>query len=81
MILDLIVSKEIDGFSAKVNSLEGVESWAENEEDAIRKVLELIVFYFNLESEKEIKVDKIKKSGNFNQYKIVFGRTSERVFD
>ncbi len=81
MILDLIVKKEIDGFGAIIPSLEGVESWAHTEEEAIDKILDLLMFYFNIGDKKEITVDRTAKRGKEIHYKIIFGRAHERVFD
>jgi predicted RNase H-like HicB family nuclease len=81
MILDLIVRKEIDGFSAKVPSLQGVETWAHTEDDALDKILDMLVFYFNLSDKKEISVDRTAKKKDTLHYKLIFGGTHERVFD
>ncbi len=81
MILDLYVKKETDGYSARIPSLEGVETWAHDEEEAIDKVLDLLLFYFNIPDKKEITVDRAAKRGDEIRYKIIFGRTHERVFD
>ena len=81
MILDLYVQKEVDGYSAKIVNLEGMETWAHSEEEAIDKILDLLLFYFNIGDKKEIKVDRVSKRGSKLHYKIIFGRTHERVFD
>jgi predicted RNase H-like HicB family nuclease len=35
MILDLIIDKSGDGYSAEIPSIKGCECWAHDEEDAI----------------------------------------------
>jgi predicted RNase H-like HicB family nuclease len=72
MVLDLIVTDTGDGFSAEVPSVNGCESWAHEEEEAMNKTVELLRFYLNLSSDLEIKIDKARKSKNKSVYKLVF---------
>ncbi len=74
MILDLIVTKTDDGYDAKIPSLNEAESWAHTEDEAIDKVLELLLFYLGLEEKKEIKVDLARKEKNQTIYKLVFNK-------
>lgn len=74
MILDLIVTKTDDGFTAEVPSLSGCESWAHKEDDAIDKTLELVYFYLNLTEDQKIKVDRARKHSNKIIYKLVFDK-------
>lgn len=81
MILDLLVKKEVDGYSAEIPSLNGMESWAHSEEEAIEKIIDLLTFYFNIPDKKEIVIDRVSKHGNELRYKVIFGKPHERVFD
>lgn len=74
MVLDLIVTKTDDGFTAEIPSIKGCESWAHIEEDAINKTLELFKFYIQAEQNFKIKVDKARKEGNKIVYKIIFDK-------
>jgi predicted RNase H-like HicB family nuclease len=74
MILDMIVHKTDDGFTAEVPGLKGCESWAHTEDDVIGNVLDLVVFYLNLGSRKEIKVDRARTSKNRVIYKLIFDK-------
>ncbi|MBL1212782.1 MAG: hypothetical protein HND52_05410 [Ignavibacteriae bacterium] len=74
MILDLIVVKTNDGYTAEVPSLNGVETWAHEEEEAITKVIDLLKFYLNLDDENEIKIDRARRSKNRTVYKIIFDK-------
>ena len=72
MVLDLVVISSDDGYTAEVPTIKGCESWAHNEEDAITKTVELLVFYLNLNDSKNIKVDKARKSKHKSIYKLFF---------
>lgn len=72
MVLDLIVVKTDDGFTAEVPSLKGCESWAHEEEEVIDKSLELVNYYLNMPEDAEIKVDKARRNKNRTVYKLVF---------
>ncbi len=74
MILDLIVTKTDDGFDAKVPSLNEAETWAHTEDEAIDKILELLLFYLGIEDKKEIKIDLARKENNKTIYKLVFNK-------
>ncbi|MGD8782266.1 MAG: hypothetical protein PVH88_25295 [Ignavibacteria bacterium] len=74
MVIDLIVTNTGDGYTAEVPSLKGCESWAHNEDEVIGKVLELVRFYTQLDDDKEIKVDRARKSKNRVVYKLVFNK-------
>ena len=41
MVLDLIITKTDDGFTADVPSVKGCESWAHTEDEVVEKTLEL----------------------------------------
>jgi len=72
VVLDLIVIKSDDGFTAEVPSVKGCESWAHKEEDVINKTLELIRFYLKIPGGRKILVDRARKTGNTTVYKLVF---------
>ena len=74
MILDLIVTKTDDGYTSEVPSLNGCESWAHDEDEAINKSLELVFYYLNLPSDQKIKVDRARKHSNKIIYKLVFDK-------
>lgn len=74
MVLDLVVSNTGDGYTANVPSLNGCESWAHEEEDAIENVIELLRFYLSLPTDTEIKVDKARGSKTKVIYKLVFDK-------
>ncbi len=74
MVLDLIVDHSGDGYSAEIPSIKGCECWAHKEEDVISKSLELLSFYLSLPVEKEILVDKARKTSTKTIYKLVFDK-------
>ena len=74
MVLDLIIDKSGDGFSAEIPSIKGCECWAHQEDDAISKSLELLSFYLNLPNDKEILVDKARGSSHKTIYKLIFDK-------
>jgi hypothetical protein len=71
MILDLIVTKTNDGYTAEVPSLKGCESWAHDEETVIEKIFEMASFYLRIDV-KVIKLDKARKEENKTIYKLIF---------
>lgn len=74
VVLDLIITKTDDGFTAVVPSIKGCESWAHIEEDAINKTLELFRFYMQRGNDLKIKLDLARKEGNVFVYKIIFDK-------
>ncbi len=73
MVIDLIVTKTNDGYTAEVPSLKGCESWAHDEDTVIIKILELSSFYLQLPV-KEIKLDRARKENNTIIYKLIFNK-------
>ncbi len=71
MILDVIVKKSDDGFTAEIPSLKGCESWAHDEESVLAKILEVASFYLKIDSAKKLKLDKARVSKNKSVYKLV----------
>lgn len=74
VVLDLIITKTDDGFTAEVPSIKDCESWAHIEEDAINKTLELLRFYMQRGNDLKIKLDLARKEGNVFVYKIIFDK-------
>ena len=75
MILDIIVKKTDDGYTAEIPSLKGCESWAPDEETVLNKILELASFYLRTSKEK-FKVDKARVKSNTSVYKLVFNKST-----
>ena len=74
MILDVIVIKSDDGFTAEIPSIKGCESWAHDEETVLDKIIELASFYLQTKSNK-FKLDKARVKANISVYKLVFDKT------
>ena len=73
MILDIVMNKTDDGYTAEIPSLKGCESWAHDEDTAMDKVLELASFYLKTDV-KKFKVDRARKNKNKIIYKLVFNK-------
>ncbi len=71
MVLDLVIHKSDDGFSAEIPSLNGCESWAHDEDTVIQKILELAAFYLKTDV-KGFKLDKARGNKSHTIYKLVF---------
>jgi predicted RNase H-like HicB family nuclease len=71
MVLDVVVTKTSDGFTAEIPSLSGCESWAHDEDTVLSKILELASFYLKTDI-KKLKLDKARKVKNYSVYKLVF---------
>jgi hypothetical protein len=71
MVIDLIISKTNDGYTAEVPSIKGCECWAHEEDNAIEKIVELVSFYLQL-TPKEIRIDRARKEENKIIYKLIF---------
>lgn len=71
MILDIIVVKTNDGYTAEIPSLTGCESWASDEDTVLSKILELAAFYLKTDM-KKFKLDKARRKQNHTIYKLVF---------
>ncbi len=74
MVLDLIVTKTDDGYSAEIPSLKGCESWAHNEDDVILKTLDIFKLYIQANPDFKYKLDRARKEGNVITYKIIFDK-------
>lgn len=71
MVLDIIVTKTNDGFTAEIPALSGCESWAHDEDTVLSKILELASFYLKTDI-KKFKLDKARRVKNRSVYKLVF---------
>ncbi|HEX9253371.1 MAG TPA: hypothetical protein VF870_14085 [Ignavibacteriaceae bacterium] len=71
MVIDLIVTKTNDGYTAEVPSIKGCESWAHDEDTVIEKIIELTSFYVR-QPAKEIKLDRARREENKIIYKLIF---------
>jgi predicted RNase H-like HicB family nuclease len=74
MVLDLIVKKRDDGFTAEIPSIKGCESWAHDEESVIENVIELASFYLDIEKN-QFKIDKARKGVKHDVYKLIFTKS------
>lgn len=74
MILDIVVTKTNDGFTAEVPSIKGCECWAPNEDEVLEKIVELSKYYLKLRKNDKVNLDKAR--GNFDKkiYKLVFNK-------
>ena len=76
MVLDLIVTKTNDGFTAEIPSINGLDAWAHQEDEVIEKAIEMMKFYLNLDDDNEIKIDRARRSKNKTVYKIIFDKAN-----
>ncbi|BDQ02158.1 MAG: hypothetical protein KatS3mg036_0531 [Ignavibacterium sp.] len=74
MVVDIVIKKAIDGYSAEIPSIKGCESWAHDEETALEKILELASFYLKLPKDK-FKLDKARKEEDTIIYKLIFHKS------
>ena len=75
MILDIILNKTDDGFTAEIPSIHGCECWAHNEDAAMDKIIELAAYYLKTDS-KYFKLDRARTSRNKIVYKLVFNKSN-----
>jgi predicted RNase H-like HicB family nuclease len=74
MILDVIVNKTNDGYTAEVPSINGCESWAHDEDTVLSKILELAAFYLKTDI-KKFKLDKARRLKSQSIYKLIFNKS------
>jgi predicted RNase H-like HicB family nuclease len=74
MVLDIVVHKTDDGFTAEVPSLKGCETWAHDEDTAIARVVELVAFYLKTD-QKLFKIDKARGNRTRTVYKLIFSKS------
>ncbi|GIK23193.1 MAG: hypothetical protein PHY57_14405 [Ignavibacterium sp.] len=73
MVLDLVVTKTNDGYTAEIPSIKGCESWAHDEDTVIEKIIELSSFYLQVPV-KQLKIDRARKEDNRIIYKLIFDK-------
>ena len=74
MILDIIINKTDDGYTAEIPSLRGCECWAHNEDSVLDKIIELAAYYLKVDKKEKFKVDKARTAKNKSIYKLVFNK-------
>ncbi|MCA2005359.1 MAG: hypothetical protein LDL01_06120 [Ignavibacterium sp.] len=74
MVVDIVINKVIDGYSAEIPSIKGCESWAHDEETALEKIIELASFYLKIPKDK-FKIDKARKEEDSVIYKLIFHKS------
>ncbi len=74
MILDVVVTKTNDGYTAEIPTLSGCESWAHNEDIVLSKILELAAFYLQTDINK-FKLDKARRLKSQSIYKLIFNKS------
>jgi predicted RNase H-like HicB family nuclease len=75
MVLDIIIKKTDDGYTAEIPGIKGCESWAHDEDTVIEKITELAAFYLKIDS-KKFKIDRARKIKNNIVYKLVFNKNN-----
>ena len=73
MVLDIIVKKSNDGYTAEIPAIKGCESWAHDEDTVLQKIVELASFYLTIKTER-FKLDKSSVHFNTSVYKLVFNK-------
>jgi predicted RNase H-like HicB family nuclease len=71
MVIDLIVSKTDDGFTAEIPSLQGCETWAHTEDEVLDKISEMAKFYMNIDENTKLLIDRARGSVERRIYKII----------
>lgn len=74
MVLDIVIRKTDDGFTAEIPSLKGCECWAHDENTVMNKILDLAAYYLKINSKEKFKVDKARGTKNKTIYKLVFNK-------
>jgi len=71
LILDVIVIKSDDGFTAEIPSLKGCDAWAHDEDTVLEKIVDLASYYLKVDPKDKIKLDKARGSRTKTIYKLV----------
>jgi hypothetical protein len=74
MILDIIVNKSDDGFTAEIPSLNGCETWNANEDSVITEIVLLAKYYLNISAESKHKIDKASVKSSRSNYKLIIDK-------
>ncbi len=75
MVLDLIINKTSDGYTAEIPSLNGCECWAHDEDSVITRILELASYYLKVDI-KKFKLDRARKHNSEIIYKLIFDKAA-----
>ena len=73
MVIDLVITKTNDGYTAEVPSIKGCERWAHDEDTVIDMINELSSFYLQIPA-KQIKIDRARREENRIIYKLIFDK-------
>ena len=73
MILDVVLNKTDDGYTAEIPSINGSECWAHEEDAALEKIIELASYYLKVDL-KKFKVDRARRNNMQTIYKLVFDK-------
>ena len=76
MILDVVVHKSDDGFTAEIPSLKGCESWGHDMDSVLNNIVDLAAYYLKTEAGK-FRLDKARESKTKIIYKLVFDKTPD----
>jgi predicted RNase H-like HicB family nuclease len=71
VVLELVVTKTDDGFTAEISSIKGCECWAHTEDEVLDKIQDLALFYLNKDDRKAFKLDKARGDFTFSVYKLI----------
>lgn len=74
MILDVIVNKSDDGFTAEIPSLKGCDTWAHDLDTVLVNIVDLAAYYLKTDASK-FKVDKARETKTRIIYKLVFDKS------
>ncbi|HUX60587.1 MAG TPA: hypothetical protein VMV32_04700 [Ignavibacteriaceae bacterium] len=73
MILDVVLNKTDDGYTAEIPSINGCECWAHEEDAALEKIIELASYYLKVDL-KKFKLDRARRNNMQTIYKLVFDK-------
>ena len=76
MVLEIIVNKTDDGYTAEIPGLKGCESWAHDEDTVMENITDLAAFYLKIDSKTKFKIDRARKMKNKIIYKLVFNKST-----
>ena len=75
MILDIIVNKTDDGYTAEIPGIKGCEVWAHDEDAVMDKIIDLAAYYLKIDSKDKFKLDLARRQKNKIVYKLVFNKS------
>jgi predicted RNase H-like HicB family nuclease len=76
MVLDIIVKKTDDGFTAEMPGIKGCEAWAHDEDTVMEKITDLAAYYLKIDSKEKFKIDRALSGKNKIVYKLIFNKSS-----